>query len=108
MNFKKLIFTSGVLLFILVPPVSAGIAPASCPAQPAGATGGFIIPDSWKNKFPFDLVYPVGNPHSDLSSKCPTFTLWGDEYQLCGLMTITQIAKTAFVVKLGIDFLTNG
>jgi hypothetical protein len=39
MSLKKLIFTSTALFFILVPPVSAGIAPASCPAQPAGSAG---------------------------------------------------------------------
>jgi hypothetical protein len=104
---KKLLFILLASGFLALP-ANAGLAPVSCPAKPSDSTGGFTVPDAWKSKFPFDLVYPISSPHSDLSSKCPKITLWGIDYELCSAMMLTQIAKTVFIVKLGINFLTNG
>jgi hypothetical protein len=107
---KKILFTSSLFLVFLTEPALAGFTPLSCPARDSGSgnMGAYSIPDNWKNHFPFDLVYPVGSPHSDISSKCPSIVLWGYSYQLCSVTMLTQIAKTVFIVKLSIDFLTSG
>jgi hypothetical protein len=97
-------------LGILVLPLSASaqvIAP-SCPAPQDGQDGGFTVPESWRSKFPFDLVYPSSSPDTDIDDKCPQFVLWGYEYELCSVMQVAKAVKSIFLVKLSLDFLMKG
>ncbi len=97
-------------LSLLVLPLSASaqaIAP-SCPARQDGQDGGFTVPESWRSKFPFDLVYPSSSPDTDIDEECPQFVLWGHEYELCSIMQVAKAAKSIFLVKLSLDFLMKG
>ena len=62
------------------------------------------IPDSWKNHFPFDMVYPQSTlPTTALSgSTCPTYRFFGEDRELCTPMQLTKVLKNAFVLRMGI------
>jgi hypothetical protein len=59
------------------------------------------IPDEWKNHFPFDLVYPVGDAYTS-SHDCPTITFWGVDRQVCTIPQITAVVKNVFLAKVAI------
>ncbi len=66
------------------------------------------IPNSWKDHFPFDLVYPISTlPTTNLSTQCPTWELFGTTREMCAPMQLTKILKNAFVVKVGIQALLS-
>ncbi len=92
------------LFFFPLPALADGV---SCPAQPAD--GGFIQ-ESWKSKFPFDLVYPVSLPDTDIddTSKCPKFTFFESDFEMCSIPQIALLVKGIFVVKLTIGWLSDG
>lgn len=97
-----------VAIALLLTPLPALATGASCPAQPSD--GGFIQ-ESWKSKFPFDLVYPLnGNLDTDIDdiSKCPQFIFWDTEFEMCSIPQIALIVKGIFVVKLTIGWLSDG
>lgn len=61
------------------------------------------IPDAWKTKFPFDLVYPVeslGTPN--LESECPTITIFGIDRQACAPHMMANVAKDAFLLSIAL------
>lgn len=64
------------------------------------------IPESWKNHFPFDLVYPVGLPVSPASS-CPIINFWGQDREVCSIKQLTAILKNIFLLKVAIQGLIN-
>jgi hypothetical protein len=106
---NKLILIASLGIFVFSLPASAQIIAPSCPAQQQDdQDGGFTVPENWRTKFPFDLVYPSSSPDTDIDEKCPQFVLWGYEYELCSIMQIAKAAKNIFLVKLSLDFLMKG
>lgn len=70
---------------------------SSNPNQPSSQT--FEVPEAWKSKFPFDLIYPISSLPSTNASTCTTVTLWGVTRDLCAVSQILSIAKIAFMLK---------
>jgi hypothetical protein len=105
---NKIVLIASLSILVLPLSASAQVIAPSCPAPQDGQDGGFMIPENWKAKFPFDLVYPSSSPDTDIDEKCPQFVLWGYEYELCSIMQIAKAAKNIFLVKLSLDFLMKG
>jgi len=105
---RKIILMASLSILIFPLSGSAQVIAPSCPAQEPGQDGGFTIPENWRSKFPFDLVYPSSSPDTDIDDKCPQFVLWGYEYELCSIMQVAKAAKSIFLVKLSLDFLMKG
>lgn len=64
------------------------------------------IPDSWKQHFPFDLVYPIGQL-KDAETKCPELVFFGTKREVCSILTVTKVAKNCFLLKVVIQSLIN-
>jgi hypothetical protein len=105
---KNFILIASLSLLIFPLSVSAQVVAPSCPARQDGQDEGFTVPESWRSKFPFDLVYPSSSPDTDIDDKCPQFVLWGYEYELCSIMQVAKAAKSIFLVKMSLDFLMKG
>lgn len=69
------------------------------------------IPDDWKEKFPFDLIYPTNADEQNIDPKideeCPKITMFGEERQICTVMMLTQTAKNIFLLKIAIQSLLS-
>lgn len=67
-----------------------------------------IFPDnddvsaSWRDRFPFDLVYPVGSQFNN-PNVCPKIDFWGKQREVCSVGTITKIVKNAVLFKIAIQ-----
>ena len=105
---KRIILMASLSLLVLPLSTSAQVIAPSCPDRQDGQDGGFTVPESWRSKFPFDLVYPSSSPDTDIDEECPQFVLWGHEYELCSIMQVAKAAKSIFLVKLSLDFLMKG
>ena len=78
----------------------------TCPVKTESA--GFQIKDEWKTKFPFDMVYPVGMPVTDITTKCPVLEFFGEQKEMCSIMQIARLCKSAFMAKIVIDMIRQG
>jgi len=61
------------------------------------------IPDAWKTKFPFDLVYPVdelGTPN--LQTKCPQIKIFDITRDACAPHMMANVAKDAFLLSIAL------
>lgn len=96
------VFLSFFLQFFLSPPPVAAQLDPNC-------IGSLELKDSWKNHFPFDLIYPINsNPATaDPGEECPTVVLWDIEYKLCTPSMLIGIVKNAFLIKLVVSSLIN-
>ena len=77
--------------------------------QPASAQSldcSLSIPDSWKNHFPFDLIYPIGDM-KPAATECPQLVFFGTPREVCSVLTITKVAKACFLLKIVIQSLIN-
>lgn len=64
------------------------------------------IADSWRNKFPFDIV--VGSVGStDYFSVCPEFMIFGETFKACSVRTIAYLVKDIFVIRVAIGALLS-
>ena len=115
-QYKKFFFTwsisiiiSLLIQFVPVPSQAQTVNPVydfTCPLSTnSNNDPNSAIPDKWKTKFPFDLVYPISDLHTDIATKCPTITLFGTARQLCSVSMIAAIAKNIFLLKIAIQSL---
>ena len=77
----------------------------TCPAKPEN--NEFQIKEEWKTKFPFDIVYPIGNPDTDIDTTCPKLTVFSVEREICSIMSISKTIKYCVLIKLVIDNFKN-
>jgi hypothetical protein len=61
-------------------------------------------PSDWRQRFPFDLVYPVGSAYTN-SNTCPKVNFWGKDREICSVGTVTKIVKNAVLFKVVINSL---
>ena len=102
MKITLIIITIGIIL-IPIPGLSEG---ASCPAKQENES--FQVKEEWKTKFPFDIVYPIGNPpDTDIDTVCPTFEFFGIQIEMCSIKQIAIIIKGIFISKIVIDSIKN-
>lgn len=64
---------------------------------------GLTVPETWKQHFPFDLIYPINSFDTNIDTTCPTFSFWGHEREMCSIPMISAVAKNAFLLKVVID-----
>ncbi len=105
MKIKKITIEIIMVIPIIILTQKPTLAELSCPAK--SESSPLTIKEEWKKKFPFDMVYPVGNPDTDIDTRCPKVELFGIEREVCSIMMIATIAKSAFMGKLLIDLIKN-
>lgn len=67
---------------------------------------GVTLHHSWKQKFPFDLVYPISSSQSTpLGTTCPKWTMFGTEREICTPMQLTKILKNIFLLNISLKLL---
>ncbi|MHC5855218.1 hypothetical protein [Nostoc sp.] len=64
------------------------------------------IPDSWKDHFPFDLVYPIGTVYQ-ASDACPTIDFWGVNRKVCAVPQMTAVLKNLILARVAVRGLSE-
>jgi hypothetical protein len=85
--------------FVLLVCVVAFTVFSSLPALAEGCS--LVIPNSWKEHFPFDLVYPVGSAYQSPSG-CPTIDFWGEKQPVCAIPQFTAVIKNIVLANIAI------
>lgn len=86
---------------LLVYTVVAIITIVSCAPAWADSTCTVEVASSWKDHFPFDLIYPIGKEYVP-TGKCPTINFWGLDREVCSIPQLTAIIKIPILARLAI------
>jgi hypothetical protein len=93
------------LLMILFCSV-ASLLIVSLPALSADQSCTLTMANSWRNKFPFDII--VGTSQSTTYfNTCPVFTIFGEQFEACSVQTIANLVKNVFIIRVAISALIN-
>lgn len=86
-----------ITFFTITQPAFSQSLSVNCPLE---------IAESWKEHFPFDLIYPVGKLKQP-ETKCPQLVFFGEKREVCSVLVITKVAKACFLFKVVFQSLIN-
>lgn len=92
------------VMFLLISVTIAVLLP-SVAAYAADACS-LSIADSWRDKFPFDIIVgSVGT--TNYFDTCPEFLIFGESFKACSFKTVADLVKNIFIIRVAISALIN-